>query len=153
MSRVRKLIKIIFLKFKYGKSLDISFKIGIRRGINININGGHIIINKGVFLNNYCSINSQNLIEIGENTLLGENVKIYDHNHLYRDKNKTIKEQGFSKEAIHIGKNCWIGSNVTILKGVTIGDNVVIGANVLVYKSIKSNSIVKMKANIIVEDY
>ena len=31
-----------------------------------------------------------------------------------------------------IGKHCWIGSNVTIIKGASIGDNCVIGAGSLV---------------------
>src|ERR1700750_1164130 len=35
------------------------------------------------FMNNFCSINCLEHISIGENTLFGENVKLYDHNHTY----------------------------------------------------------------------
>ena len=39
-----------------------------------------------------------------------------------------------------IGRNCWIGANVTILPGVTIGDGCVIGAGSVVTRSIPGNS-------------
>ena len=40
---------------------------------------------------------------------------------------------------IRIGKNVWIGSNSTILPGVSIGDNAVIGAGSVVTKDIPEN--------------
>ena len=105
-----------------------------------------LIINKNVFFNNGCSINCFENIEIGENSIFGEGVKIYDHNHKYHydvDDVLTIKRNEFTTAPVKIGKNCWIGSNVTILKGVEIGDNVIIGAGCLVYKSVPANSIVR----------
>lgn len=153
MRRIIVLIKIFALKFKYRKKINISYKVSFRKGLNININGGKLIIGDGVFINNNCSINCQKLIKIGDNTLIGENVKIYDHNHRYKDKKIKIREQGFNTKEVSIGENCWIGSNVTILKGVEIGNNVVIGANVLVHKSIPDDSIVRLNTNIIVDKY
>ena len=87
-------------------------------------------------------------ITIGKNTLFGEGVKLYDHNHKYHF--NELKELKISRDEykigdITIGANCWIGSNVTILNNVEIGDNVIIGANNLIYKSIPSNTIVKAK--------
>ena len=83
-------------------------------------------------------------IEIGDCTVIGENVKFYDHNYHISDKSTPIVSQGHSTEKIIIGKNCWIGSNVVILKGVTIGDNTIIGAGCVIDKSIPANTIVKM---------
>lgn len=68
-------------------------------------------------------------ITIGEGSILGENVKVYDHNHCYKDLNIPIKYQGYTEAPTHIGKHCWIASNVVILKGVTFGDNCVIGVS------------------------
>jgi acetyltransferase-like isoleucine patch superfamily enzyme len=81
-------------------------------------------------------------------------VKLYDHNHLITTENNqvNIAKDQFKSAPIIIGKNCWIGSNVTILKGVTIGDNVVIGANNLIHKSIPANTIVKYNADYTLSD-
>ncbi|MES2278855.1 MAG: acyltransferase [Bacteroidota bacterium] len=112
-----------------------------------------LIIGGNVFFNNYCSVNCLEKIHIGDNTLFGEGVKIYDHNHAYSTVNGIVKieKSEFKTAPVVIGANCWIGSNVTILKGVTIGDNVIIGANNLIYKSIPANSVVKLNSDQIIE--
>lgn len=112
-----------------------------------------LIMQDHVFMNNFCSLNVLDYIEIGENTLLGEGVKLYDHNHEYaydENKNLKIEHQKFKTAPIKIGKNCWLGSNVTVLKGVTIGDNCIIGAGSLIYKNVPSNTIIKAKQEYIV---
>lgn len=115
--------------------------------------GAKLSIGKNVFFNNNCSINCLDKIEIGNNTMFGEGVKLYDHNHLTTvvDTEVLISKAEFSTAPIIIGKNCWIASNVIILKGVTIGDNSIIGAGCVIYKSIPANSIVKNNQNLIIE--
>jgi acetyltransferase-like isoleucine patch superfamily enzyme len=112
-------------------------------------------IGANVFFNNYCSINCLDKISIGENTQFGEGVKLYDHNHTFGYDNGvfSVARDKFTTSPIIIGKNCWIGSNVTILKGVTIGDNVIIGANSLIYKSVPANTVLKVKADYILEKH
>ncbi|WP_295799416.1 acyltransferase [Mucilaginibacter sp.] len=114
-----------------------------------------LTIGANVFFNNYCSINCLEKISIGENTQFGEGVKMYDHNHTYTYANDVldVDRHNFKTAPITIGKNCWIGSNVTILKGVTIGDNVIIGANNLVYKSVPPNTVLKFKADYIIQNH
>ncbi|MXV17455.1 hypothetical protein GS398_19305 [Pedobacter sp. HMF7056] len=105
-----------------------------------------LIIHENVFFNNYCSVNCLGLVEIGENTLFGEGVKIYDHNHTYDYSGQgvlNIARDDFKIGSVRIGKHCWIGSNVIILNNVVIGDNVIIGANCLIFKDVPANSIVR----------
>ena len=117
-----------------------------RKHFSINIGkNGRVEIGKGCFFNQYCSLNAHTLIKIGENCLFGENVKVYDHNHGYKDSSRLIKNQEFTTEPIFIGNNCWISSNCIILKGVTIGDNCVIGAGCIIYKDVPSNSVLVNK--------
>lgn len=131
----------------YFSSLDFELAIeegfACRRNLTLTFEGrASLVIGRKVFFNNNCSISCLGKIEIGNDCLFGENVKIYDHNHKYKNKNALIRNQGFDVGFVVIGNNCWIGSNVTVLKNVTIGDNCVIGANCLVYKDIPSNSVV-----------
>lgn len=145
--------KKVFLKLIYGKQIYFGKKVTFRRRFNVFIeNGGKIQIGDNCFFNNDCSLNAQEEIKIGNDTILGENVKIYDHNHVFKNMDKRIIDQGFKKDKVIIGSNCWIGSNVVILKGVTIGDNVVIGAGCTITEDVESNKIVRNQVNMKVED-
>jgi acetyltransferase-like isoleucine patch superfamily enzyme len=135
--------------------IRIDKDVHFRKFCNVIVAGvGQLYIGNKVFFNNYCSVNCLGKIEIGENTLFGEGVKIYDHNHLYSLNSNVldVNRDEFSIGFVSIGKNCWIGSNVVILKNVIIGDNVIIGANNLIYKSIPSNVIVKQKSDFVIEN-
>ncbi|SIQ04488.1 Hexapeptide repeat of succinyl-transferase [Chryseobacterium sp. RU37D] len=109
-------------------------------------------IGDGVFFNNYCSINCLDKIEIGDNTIFGEGVRLYDHNHLIEKGEKLfVEKEKYTKSPVTIGKNCWIGSNTVILKGVTIGDNSIIGAGCVIHKSVPPNTIIKNNQNLITQ--
>lgn len=137
-------MRFLFYKVIYKEKLKLSKGVYSRNGFRLQIAElARIEIGENTFFNHYCSINAQDSIKIGSECLFGENVKIYDHNHIYRDKEMPIRTQGFSKDPVVIGSNCWIGSNVVILKGVTIGDNCIIGANCLVYRNVPSETILK----------
>lgn len=114
---------------------------------------GGVKIGEHCFFNNYCTLASRAGITIGAGTLFGENVKVYDHNHCYKDTSIPIKDQGYTSAPITIGKHCWIGSNVVILKGVTIGDNCVIGAGCVIYKDVPDNSVVVNHQNQVIQRY
>lgn len=43
---------------------------------------------------------------------------------------------------IVLGKNVWVGSNSTILQGVTVGDNAVVAAGAVVNKNVPDNVVV-----------
>ncbi|MFP5042383.1 acyltransferase [Parasediminibacterium sp. JCM 36343] len=132
--------------------LEIAEKVEFRKYCHLLLHmNGNLKIGKGVFFNNYCSISCLGKIEIGENTIIGEAVRIYDHNHKYHylDGKLNVEKECFTIGTITIGKNCWIGSNVTILNNVEIGDNVIIGAGCIIYKSVASNSIVKSKVELV----
>lgn len=102
--------------------------------------GAKLSIGDRVFFNDHCSIRCLDKITIGHDTMFGDGVRIFDFNHKFNNYN--VFKTSMSSAPIHIGRDCWIGANTVILKGVTIGDNVVIGANCLIYQDIPSNSIV-----------
>ncbi|MFC0344683.1 acyltransferase [Epilithonimonas hispanica] len=145
--RLNCFFKLILFKLIYGDKISFGRNVTFRKQFSLVIDGKNAKVNIGdnVFFNNFCTIAAMENITIGKNTIFGENVKIYDHNHLYKDINIPIKNQGYSTSKIIIGENCWIASNVMILKGVTIGNHVVIGAGNTVYKDVPDNSVLLSK--------
>lgn len=76
-------------------------------------------------------------IQIGDDCLIAPFVYLVDSNHQVK-RSLLINQQPNETAPITIGKGVWIGSNVTVLKGVTIGDGAVIAANSVVNKDIPS---------------
>jgi serine O-acetyltransferase len=99
------------------------------RKTGIEIHPG-AIIGKGLF------IDHGNGVVIGETTLLGDNVTLYQGVTL----GGTGKETG--KRHPTIGNNVMISAGAKILGSVTIGDNTKIGAGSVVLKQIPPNSTV-----------
>ncbi len=128
-------------------SLRIGKTTRFRKFCTITLDAeGELTIGENTFFNNFCSINCLGIIRIGNNTLFGEGIKIYDHNHVFNKRDTLIENQGFSIGSVIIGNNCWIGSNAIILNNVQIGDNAVIGAGCIVTKSVPANTIVRPTA-------
>lgn len=111
--------KMIGYKINYGKRIKVGSNFSFRRGFNLNISSDNasITIGNNVFFNNDCSLNCKKGINIGDDCIFGESVKIYDHNHIFKSKETVIRRQGYSCSMVKIGNNCWIGSNVVILPG------------------------------------
>ena len=99
--------------------------------------GKNITIGKNVFINMCCKFQDQGGITIGDECLIGHNVTLVTLNH---DFNPELRANLYPPP-INIGKKVWIGSNSTILPGVTIGDGAIIGAGSIVTKDIPPNCI------------
>lgn len=117
---------------------------------NFHISSGKLILYDGVFINNSCSFNCMERIEIGAGTMMGEGVRFYDHDHVYTA--EKIEKWQWTTAPIRVGRDCWIGSNVTILKGVTIGDNTIIGAGCLIRNDVPANSVVYQDRNLVIKE-
>ncbi len=99
--------------------------------------GKNIHIGKKVFINSDCKFQDQGGIFIGDGVLIGHNVVLATINHDLRPQSR----RGMYPKPIKIGRNVWIGSNSTILPGVSVGDNAVIGAGSVVTKDIPENMV------------
>lgn len=94
-----------------------------------------------VYINRFTILDAVECITIGANTMIGSHCYITDHDHSFQNfPVETLKgELPLNGAPTIINENVWIGSNVTILKGVNIGRNSVIGAGSVVTKSIPEN--------------
>ena len=100
--------------------------------------GKNIKLGKNVFINSGCRFQDQGGITIGDGSLIGHNVVLATINHDYDPKNRGTMHL----KPIVLEKNSWIGSNATILSGITIGENSIVAAGSVVTKNVPPNTIV-----------
>ena len=93
----------------------------------------------------YGYIGCSGKITIGKNVMFGPKCSLFAENHNFSDTESSIKSQGVNQKGITVEDDCWIGSNVVILDGVTIGKGSVIGAGTLVTKDVPAGSVVMDK--------
>ena len=124
-------------------TIEIGEKTEILTGCCLMTYGGSIKIG------NNCSINPYTLIYgHGLGTVIGDNVLIAGHcvviptNHVFKDLEKPINQQGLSSKGICIESNVWIGAGCQILDGVTIGTGAIVAAGSVVNKSVAPFTIV-----------
>lgn len=130
------------------KTSSAKVKIGngfrSRRNVEINArDNGTISIGDNVFLNSSCIITARNNIEIGDNTIFGPGVVVYDNDHIIRD--GLVVDNEFITAPITIGRNVWIGANTVILKGSQIEDGTIIAAGCVVKGNVPSGTILIQK--------
>ena len=99
--------------------------------------GKNIHIGKDVFINACCHFQDQGGVTLGDGCLIGHNVVFATLNH---DMNPE-KRAAMTPAPIVLGKRVWVGSNSTILQGVTIGDNAIIAAGAVVTKDVPANTV------------
>lgn len=151
--------KIQFGKFlKLGNDVYLSAlgKTGIIIGDNVGIGsfsrvivstsfndlGKYIKIGNNVGIGEFAYLGGAGGLEIGDECIVGQYFSCHPENHVASDTIVSIRHQGVTRNGIKIGKNCWIGSKVTILDGVEIGDGCIIAAGAVVNKSFPENSII-----------
>ena len=117
-----------------GKNIDVSFRFFPPIYTDC---GKNITVGKNVFINMCCRFQDQGGIEIGDGCFIGHNVTFATLDHDINPNNRTTMHPA----PITLQKNVWIGSDSTILKGVTIGENSIIGAGSVVVKDIPPNCI------------
>ena len=77
-------------------------------------------------------------IYIGNDVLIGHNACLLTLNHEMEPENRA----DMHPKPIHIEDKAWLGSNVTVLPGVTIGEGAIVAAGAVVTKDVDSNTIV-----------
>lgn len=119
-------------------------KGGFHRGGSVEIQPRYklskIVIGNNVTTNNNIFLCAANYIEIGSNTLIGQNVIVMDFEAhcIEPDKRRQLGSIG----TIKVGKNVWIGNNVTILKNSEIGENSIVATGAVVTGKFPINVII-----------
>lgn len=118
-----------------GKEVDPSFRMFPPFTADF---GKNITVGKNVFINSGCRFQDQGGITIGDGVLVGHNVVIATINHDLNPENARKNHYA----PVKIGDNVWIGSNATILPGVTVGEWSVVAAGAVVTKDVEPYTVV-----------
>jgi acetyltransferase-like isoleucine patch superfamily enzyme len=96
--------------------------------------GTQVKLGKGVYINAYSTWIDTCTITVGARTLFGPHVSLYSGTHPLDPELRNGTKGPETGKEIHIGEDCWLGGNVTVLAGVTIGRGSTVGAGSVVTK-------------------
>lgn len=104
--------------------------------------GAHIVFGNGSGCS-LATISCRSSVTIGDNVLIGANVRIYDHDFhpVDPESRRRSPNENVATRPILVGNDVFIGAQAVILKGVTIGDRAVVGAGAVVSKDVPADEI------------
>jgi maltose O-acetyltransferase len=112
---------------RIGEGCEVRAGLQVDCGSNITV-GDRVFINFGAYLADIAAIT------IGDDTLIGANVSLLTPTHPTDARLRLAKWEGGAP--IAIGRNVWLGGNVTVCPGVSIGDDTTVGAGSVVVRDL-----------------
>lgn len=127
----------------FGKRVEVSARRGYGRLVigafvhfgddnRIRCHEGSLRIGDKCVFGRETTVNCYLDIEIGAATLVSDWVYICDFDHVTRDLDLPIKDQGIVKSPVRIGPGSWLGTKVSVLRGAEIGARSVVAAHAVV---------------------
>ena len=101
-----------------------------------------LIIEDRVYVGYHVTLSVAQRVFIGADTMLAARVQVFDNVSHPLSPERRRRHDHFTLEEtapVEIGRNCWIGTGVIIMRGVTIGENSVVAAMSVVTRDIPSN--------------
>lgn len=169
-------LRVVGIKFRLGSRIKLS-RMGkppyVGRGARIVVApGGMVEFGAGVYIDDYCRIQvasgaqlklgdscyfntncrivAVDSICIGEHTMLGPNVCVFDHDHLF-DAEGVHGE--LVSSPIEIGDRCWLCANVLVTKGVVLADRICLGGGSVATRSLVSSGVYAGAPAVLVQSY
>lgn len=100
--------------------------------------GKNVTVGENVFINAGCHFQDHGGVTIGDDCLIGHNVVFATLNHGLAPADRAHMYAA----PITLGRGVWVGSQSTILSGVTVGDHAVIAAGSVVTKDVPPLTVV-----------
>lgn len=114
------------LSTRYGGSIVIGSNCHISKYAHILTCGGDIRMGNNTTVNPLAMIYGQGGLTIGNGVRIATQSAILPSNHIYKDRESYIFQQGLSRKGILIEDDVWIGAGVKILDGVILKQGCII---------------------------
>lgn len=101
-----------------------------------------IELRQSFYNNGFTAVAEHGRITVGDNCLIGARVSIINSDFHPLGIERRHSGGGKSKD-VRIGNNVFIGTGVSIMKGVTVGDNAVIANGSVVFDDVAANTVVR----------
>lgn len=123
--------------------INIGSGVTITERVYIDTESDDSIINigKDVYIGTGTSLFGHCGLDIGDHSLLAQNISLTPYSHIFEDPNRNIIEQGGHTRKVTIGRDVYIGMNSTILYSADIGDGSVVGSATVVVKPLPPYSV------------
>jgi len=136
-----------------GKNVELSARKGYGRlvlgrwvhlgdGNKLRCHEGNLRIGDKCVFGKDNTVNCYLDIEFGAATIVADWVYVCDFDHVYSDIHIPIKDQGIVKTPVRIGPDVWVGTKVTVLRGVTVGTGAVLAANSVINRDVPPMAVV-----------
>ncbi len=133
-------IRHVFTRGQRG-SIRFGARAMISHGVVIESWGGDVSIGRNVFFGPHAVVYGHGGVEIGDECLIAMHCTIVSSNHALPPMDRTIQYEPDELRRTKIGRDVWLGANVTVLGGVTIGDGCVVGAGSVITKDLPLGAI------------
>lgn len=125
------------------RGITLGASVCLKHGVYLDTETaeGYIEVGARAYLGTGCCLHGHAGLEIGEDTLLAQNVTTTPFSHKFEDPAVPIIKQGGHMRKLTIGRDCYIGMCTCVLYSGDIGDGSVIGAGSVVVKPIPEFSV------------
>lgn len=130
----------VYARKGYGR-MTIGRWVHIGNGNALRCHEGNLRIGDKCVFGKDNTVNTYLDIEFGAASIIADWVYICDFDHVFADLHVPIKDQGIVKSPVRIGPDVWIGTKVTVLRGVSVGRGCVLAANAVVNKDVPDYSV------------
>jgi acetyltransferase-like isoleucine patch superfamily enzyme len=110
-------------------------------GTALRCHEGTLSVGDKAVLGRRVSVNCYLDVEIGAAALFADDIYVSDFDHNVDDVTRLIKDQGIAKSRVRIEPDVWLGTKVTVSRGVVIGEGAVVGANAVVTRDLPPYSV------------
>ena len=138
-----KLYEGVTLIARPGSEIRIGRKTRLKERVILDTEqaGGYIHIENDVYIGTGTTLFGHKGLEIGDHVLMAQNITLTPYSHIFDDPDANIITQGGHSRKVTIGRDAYIGMDVTILYSADIGAGSVIGSGSVVVKPIPPDSV------------